>query len=98
MTTKKSIRYLALPIALALGSATCTDMSGPGRARAVLGVAPSFSKQAAAIYRNLATFTLAVNNVHIVLTHENGDPAGDFVAPFGADSVVLELDVTLNGL
>ncbi|HYC50739.1 MAG TPA: hypothetical protein VEB19_06510 [Gemmatimonadaceae bacterium] len=87
--------------ALALvAGVTCTDggLTGPSSLRAALSLAPSFSRAALDIYRNLASFEFSPDNLHLRLLRTNETVVIDTVVALtpGQDSVVLNLGVTLE--
>ena len=95
-------RLAALLAALVVASAgiTCTDSTGPKNGlRALVGFAPVLSTAATDVYRNLASFELAITNVRVRLERANGDIASDTVIAVvpGQDSVVLQVSVELEG-
>ena len=88
-----------------LAGLTCTDggLTGPrsnGGVFARLGFAPAFTRAATEIFQNLEAFGYEVNNVHVHLKHANGSIAKDTIVAIGAgqDSVVIQLNVSLNSL
>jgi len=97
---KPSSRPFALPACLAVlcAGVSCVDLAGPGSDLAFVGFAPAFSRDEAAIYQDLSSFQLSVDNVRLLLKHENGELAIDTVVAIvaGQDSVVIELSVRLH--
>ena len=83
-----------------LAGVTCTDagLTGPSPLRAAVSFAPSFSRAALEIYRNLAAFEFSPDNVHLRLVRANERVAVDTVAALtpGQDSLVLDLSVPLE--
>ncbi|HYC50639.1 MAG TPA: hypothetical protein VEB19_05950, partial [Gemmatimonadaceae bacterium] len=94
-------RYILAAVALFAG-ATCADnsLTGPGTSglRAFIGLAPAFTKAAADIFKGLVAFQLEVDNIHVLLKHQDGAVAKDTVIALGAgqDSVAIELLVELD--
>ena len=84
---------------LVFGGLTCTDSTGLRSGRAVVTLAPVFSDAAAAIYSNAVAAGLAINNVRLKLTRADGSTAKDTTIAIaaGQDSVVIELEVEVNG-
>ncbi|MDB4905524.1 MAG: Ig domain protein group 1 domain protein [Gemmatimonadetes bacterium] len=94
-----SLRLAAAAI-LAVGLVTCSDSpAAPGKGGAAhLALRPTFSREAAAAWNSMASFGLAVNNVHVVLRDAAGNILKDVVVVFpeGADEISLELEVSLS--
>ncbi|HEU4990868.1 MAG TPA: hypothetical protein VFT41_13870, partial [Gemmatimonadaceae bacterium] len=92
-------RLAALTL-LALSGVTCTDAptalrhaGGP----AMLSLAPAFSVQGMDTYRDLSSFGLTVDNIHIHIDHPPATPFDTTITvPAGADSVVLDLPIELS--
>ena len=90
---------------LAVTVVTCSD--SPTRAARVplrIGFAPRLSDAAEAIYRNLASFAITLDNVHVVVrTAPPGDQLGAVLAdttiafPPSADQVTIAIDLTIDG-
>ena len=96
---RTSIRFTAFALLVLIG-VTCTDgptsPNGKG-GPAFINIVPSFSVQAASTLRDLSSFGLAVDNIHIHIDHPPAEPFDTMiVVPAGADSLVLNLPVILN--
>src|SRR5690242_3847576 len=95
-------RKIAALLGLALLSAgiTCTnlDRTSPVRFSAAVGLIPAFSKGDDSIAQTLGSLSVTINNVHIVLLHEDGSVVVDTTIAVGPndEEVELELEVGLT--
>ncbi|MDB4905526.1 MAG: Ig domain protein group 1 domain protein [Gemmatimonadetes bacterium] len=95
----RSALRLAGLFVLALGVVTCADSttSLPSHGRARVALTPNFSREASSAWNNLASFSMAVNNAHVVLRDLNGKVLKDVVVPMNeGEDILLELYVDLD--
>lgn len=96
---------VASTLLLAVTVVTCSDSpTGAARVPLRIGFAPRLSAAAEAIYRNLASFAITLDNVHVVV---RSVPTGDHVEavladttiafPPSADQVTIAIDLTIEG-
>ncbi|HEX7939516.1 MAG TPA: hypothetical protein VF483_11065, partial [Gemmatimonadaceae bacterium] len=96
---KSRLKLTALLAAALFAGLTCTETTGLRSGKAVIGVAPVFSPRAAAIYSNVVSAGLSINNVHLLLDRGDGSHAVDTTVTLtpGQDSVVIEMQVDVSG-
>ena len=101
----RSLSRVISTLLLAVGVVTCSESStGPRRAPLRLAFAPQFTEKAAAIYRNLASFAITLDNVHVVVRAQStGEQPGAVLAdttivfPSTANEVTISIDLTIQG-
>jgi hypothetical protein len=99
--TSSRLPALAAGVLAIAAGLTCADsrLTGPGsRLRAAVEFLPSFSREAAKVYRNLAAFEFQLDNMRVRLLRANQTVAVDTVVaiPPGQESIAVELSVTLE--
>lgn len=95
-------RAAALLVIL-VGAAGCSESATSVRGAPLhLTLAPAFSEQAGAIYRNLTTFAVTLDNVHVVVRAVAEDTPGPVLVdtavsfPASASEVTIDVDLTLQ--
>ncbi|MEO5815218.1 MAG: Ig-like domain-containing protein [Gemmatimonadaceae bacterium] len=97
---RQRLRAVGL-FALAIVAITCTDApTSPTKIKsgasgvANIRMSPSFSPDAARIYKGLAAFGLSVTEVHVVLTGPDGSKKDTVIAfPASQDQITIEIPV-----